>query len=278
MGNCIYCGQKAGFLRRKHKECRNKYNEGFRAIKKIIHDSFLDNKIENIKKKIDDIAKNSFIDDQEKKRFIINGWEDSVNTAFDDHILTEEEESSLVSIASYFNLSQNDLDDTGAYTKVVKGSILRSVINGEIPNKIDVPDSLHFNFQKAEQLVWVEDNVKYCETKTKTRYQPGSRGVSIKIAKGIYFRTGSFKGKRIQYEETDHIDTGTFAVTSKHIYFGGDRKNFRIPFSKIVAFKQYSDGLGIQRDGLTAKPQTFCMREGDGWFIYNLVSNISNIG
>jgi hypothetical protein len=28
MGNCIYCGQAAGFLRRAHKECKRRYKEG----------------------------------------------------------------------------------------------------------------------------------------------------------------------------------------------------------------------------------------------------------
>lgn len=65
------------------------------------------------------------------------------------------------------------------------------------------------------------------------------------------------------------------AITNKHIYFGGYTKNFRVNFNKIVAFTPYSDGFGIQRDAQTAKPQTFVT--GDSRFIYNLISNISNL-
>ena len=56
-------------------------------------------------------------------------------------------------------------------------------------------------------------------------------------------------------------------LTTKHIYFAGSRKRFRVRYDKIVAFEPYSDGLGIMRDAQTAKPQTF--RTGYSWS-YNL--------
>ena len=62
-------------------------------------------------------------------------------------------------------------------------------------------------------------------------------------------------------------------VTSKHIYFHGARKRFRVRYDRIVSFEPYRDGIGIMRDAQTAKPQTF--QTGDGWFIYNLVTNLA---
>ena len=63
-------------------------------------------------------------------------------------------------------------------------------------------------------------------------------------------------------------------MTDKHIYFHGSRKSFRVRFDKIVSFDQFGDGFGIMRDAQTAKPQSF--RTGDGWFVYNLVTNLSS--
>ena len=57
-------------------------------------------------------------------------------------------------------------------------------------------------------------------------------------------------------------------LTTKHIYFAGRRKRFRVRYDKIVAFEPLSDGFGIMRDAQTARPQTF--RTGDRWFAYNL--------
>ena len=50
-------------------------------------------------------------------------------------------------------------------------------------------------------------------------------------------------------------------------------EEFRVRYDKIVAFEPFSDGFGIMRDAQTAKPQTF--RTGDGWFPYNLVTNLA---
>ena len=70
-------------------------------------------------------------------------------------------------------------------------------------------------------------------------------------------------------------DVGILGVTNKNVYFAGQRKAFRIPFTKIVALQPYSDGIGILKDGATAKPMTFTT--DDGWFAYNLISQLSHL-
>jgi hypothetical protein len=97
--------------------------------------------------------------------------------------------------------------------------------------------------------------------------------VSLRIAKGVYYRTGGFKGQRVETTETVHADNGLFGVTNKHVYFFGSSKRFRIKYDKIVSFDPYSDGIGIQRDAATTKPQTFVTK--DGWFTYNLITNLA---
>jgi hypothetical protein len=63
------------------------------------------------------------------------------------------------------------------------------------------------------------------------------------------------------------------AVTSKHIHFAGGKKSLRVPYTKIVSFTPYSDGIGIMRDAANAKQQVLVT--GDGWFTYNLLTNLS---
>lgn len=100
--------------------------------------------------------------------------------------------------------------------------------------------------------------------------------MSIRIAKGVYYRASAFKGRSIQRTETVHAGNGLLAITNKHLYFGGGTgKDFRIRLDKIVSFEPFSDGIGIQRDAATAKPQSFVT--GDGWFTYNVVQNASNL-
>ena len=131
-------------------------------------------------------------------------------------------------------------------------------MNGAVP----------FNLMKSEQLVWVIQGVDYLETVVRRERRGTSHGVSIRVARGPYYRPTAFRSRPIEWEETVHADTGMLGLTTKHIYFAGRRKRFRVRYDKIVTFDPYEDGFGIMRDAQTAKPQTF--RTGDRWSAYNL--------
>jgi len=98
--------------------------------------------------------------------------------------------------------------------------------------------------------------------------------MSFRVAKGIYYRTSSFESTPVTTAQTVQIDSGSLAITTKHIYFAGARKGFRVPYRKIMAFQPFKDGFGIVRDAASAKPQVFVTEEG--WFSYNLVRNLAS--
>jgi hypothetical protein len=53
--------------------------------------------------------------------------------------------------------------------------------------------NLPFVFQKDEKLIWVFQNVEFYEEHTRTEYQGGSIGGSVRIARGFYLRTSAFR-------------------------------------------------------------------------------------
>lgn len=275
MGTCIYCGKPAGLLRNKHKECAEKRDNGWAMMIKNVEDSILRAQSEDALKELltslNQIAKCSFIPFDQMREALIVGWGNTVNHFLEDGILDPQEELNLIMFAKYFGLTERDLDKNGAYSKFIKGKVLRELLNGKLPSP-NIVDTLPFNFQKSETLVWVFNNVAYYEDKIRRQYVGGSHGVSVRIAKGVYYRVGSFKGTPVETIERVHVDTGILAVTTKHIYFHGQKKTFRVRLDKVVSFMPYSDGIGIQRDAMTAMPQFFIT--GDGWFIYNLVINM----
>ena len=95
------------------------------------------------------------------------------------------------------------------------------------------------------------------------------------MARGVYYRPGTFRSRSVEWDETVHQDTGLLGFTTKHLYFSGRRKKFRVRYDRIVDFEPFSDGIGIMRDAQTAKPQSF--RTGDGWFAYNLAVNLAQM-
>ncbi len=206
---------------------------------------------------------------------LITAWNAAVEGALQDELLTDEEETALVAFQSAFGLTQTELDQSGAYMRLGKAAVLRDVMHGTIPEGLHLTGQMPFNFQKAESIIWCFNNVEYFETRTKTEYVGRSAGMSVRIARGIYYRTGAFHGQPIQTSQVLDVGTGPLAVTNKHLYFSGGNTSLRIPYSKIVSFQPFSDGIGIQRDAASAKPQIF--RTHDGWFTYNLIINAARL-
>ena len=212
---------------------------------------------------------------EEQRAVLVDGWARAVSHALEDHLMSLDEEAALTRYMERFNLGQNDLNEHGAFRDFVKAGVLREVANGVVPKRLEIGRSLPMNFQKSEQLVWVFDGVDYYEVKTRRQRRGTSHGVSVRVARGLYYSPRTFSSQTHEWDETVHLDTGLMAVTTKHIYFHGSSKRFRVRYDKIVSFEQYSDGIGIMRDAQTAKPQTF--RNGDGWFAYNLVTNLASM-
>ena len=285
MGNCIYCSKPAGVFSKKHKECATKFlEEKRRKEQRIISDkneilslaataAIGQGSIEAVKEKVKSASE--FIDELTCKGLLVQAWERAVDICLGDSILSKEEETKLRDFLKAFSMTQSDTDQNGAYTKVGQAAILRDLVEGKVPERVKILGALPFNFKKGEKIVWLFKGVQYYEHKTSSKFVGGSQGVSIRIARGIYYRVGAFKGQPVQKTENLHLDTGMLAVTDQYLYFAGSTKSFRVPYGKIVTFMPYSDGIGIQRDAATAKPQSFIV--GDGWFINNLVTNLSRL-
>ena len=208
---------------------------------------------------------------REKRRVLATAWEEAVEGVLKEGVLSLEEEAALVRYLRHFDLSVRDV--RSGHTDLVKAAVIREAAEGLVPQRRDVSMPLPFNLMKSEQLVWVTEDVDYHEVVTRRERRGTSHGLSIRVAKGLYYRPGMFRSQYHEWEETVHVDTGMLGITTKHVYFHGDRKRFRIRYDRIVAFDAYSAGFGVMRDAQTAKLQSF--RTGDGWFAYNLVVNLA---
>ena len=213
---------------------------------------------------------------EDRKQLTVQAWEAAVEATLEDGLLSLDEEHALIRYLHRFELSPHDVDKNGAHHSMVQCAVIREAAEGIVPDRFG-PVRVPFNLMKSEKLVWAIEDVDYLEVKVRRERRGSSHGLSIRVARGIYYRPGIFRSQPIEWEETVHADTGLLGVTTKHIYFHGPRKRFRVRYDRIVSFDPYDDGIGIMRDAQTARPQTF--RTGDGWFIYNLVTNLaSNAG
>ena len=174
MGNCSYCGQPAGFLRKKHAACEAKHNEAWSRMVAIATDAALDKlPFDSLEAQLNELARSGFIPISRVQEAMIRGWEQGVDHFLGDGHLNESEEERLSEFRQKFSLSQDQLDRQGAYSRLVKGLVLRDVMNGVLSERVDVQGSLPFSLQKTEKLIWLFPEVKCYEDQKRRHYVSG---------------------------------------------------------------------------------------------------------
>ena len=110
MGNCRYCGQNAGFLRRSHRDCDDAYKTGRERMVALVAEaagqpdfnesSLLDN--------LSILAGQSFVDHDGTRAVIAEGWRQAVREGLADGILTRDEEARLREFREQFAIETDD--------------------------------------------------------------------------------------------------------------------------------------------------------------------------
>lgn len=273
MGKCTYCGEKAGWFRSAHPACQAA-NEATRAdLPAALVDAFKDHG--DAQSFIDDLPERTaraYLSSDEITSLLAQGLDQIVDEALDDDVLSAEEEELISAWVHAMKGTFPGIKQSDAVERLVKAALVRNLQEGAPVTGRFSPEGLPFLFQKSEELVWTFSPVQFYQNTTRTEYVGGSHGISIRLTKGVYYRTGSFKGRPVKVDELKLQGTGMLAITTKHVYFWSPNKAFKVPFSKLISLETFEDGIRIQRDGTTTKPQTFTGI--DGWFAANLISNL----
>ena len=168
------------------------------------------------------------ISNTNRRQLLVRAWETAVEGAIEDGIITLDEENALSQYLDRFGLTGADVNANGAQTSLVQAAVIRDITQGIIPQRQNVQGRPPFNLMKSEQLVWVIQGVDYLETVVRRERRGSSQGVSIRVAKGLYYSPRQFRSRPVEWEETVKADTGILGLTTKHIYFAGSRKKFRV--------------------------------------------------
>lgn len=201
-------------------------------------------------------------------RIVMNAFEKNAIIILEDETITDEKESFMNEflLKTQLGLTQ-ELMDNQYYMNFVQALCLRDIREGKPINRIKV-DEMPVLLQKEENLLWVYQNVTAFEEKTGRKYQGGSRGYSMRVCKGVYYRVGASKGNSVSYQYKDNMGRGFLVLTDKNLIFSG-AKSVKIPLKKILSITPYSDGIEIIKDGANARPYTFA--HFDPWFVINAI-------
>lgn len=275
---CNHCGADAGFMRQQHWECQEIYDGGQARMTALATDAALSGcGSPKLRAELLKTAADTYSDTERVEHALVRGWMNAADFALDDHLLSADEERALDAYV-------RDTDIPPRYFRSVEGAAdtqkklgysrtLRELNEGMLPDPPGVwARGLPFNFMKSETPVWAFEDARYLDDTVKRERVGSSRGGAVRVAKGVYVGGSQFRSRTVETEVTEHVDTGTLALTTKHLYFSGRRKKFRIRYDKVVSFDAYSDGIGVTRDAANARPQTFIVGQGEGWFLCNIVT------
>ena len=107
-----------------------------------------------------------------------------------------------------------------------------------------VPNSPIF-LQKNELCHYSKPVTLYIAKTMVTGYSSGSSGVSVRIAKGVTYRTGGSKGAPIR-EKVMESFPGTLSITNQRIIFSSMQNSFDKQLSTISSINPYDDGFILQ--------------------------------
>jgi hypothetical protein len=115
-----------------------------------------------------------------------------------------------------------------------------------------LPEIVAFDLvlSKAEKVHW-QETVSLLEERVISRhYVGGSRGASIRVAKGITLRAGGYRGHSESVRGLTAVSGGKLTITSQRLILAGGQKAFNFPLAKVI-------GVGlVGRDRILITPMT----------------------
>lgn len=274
MGTCKYCGKDAGWFSSCHSQCEAKYHQGLASVKQILSNCFAQRKDFYLQsKEIDTLSQDAYIFGDRKEALYVDVLDNAVDGYLNDGMIDDAEKKTIARFIQFSQLPQAVLNRNHAIEKMLQSEVLQDIVNGRTPKpRITISGNFPFLLGKGETLIWLFRDIVLYEQKVKREYQGRSSGMSFRVCKGVYYRVGGFKGHPIETTYMQKIGIGSVCLTDKHVYFSCPEKSLKLPYDKLISVESYSNGIGLQKEGATAKP---LFLEGiNSWFCYNVIANL----
>lgn len=202
------------------------------------------------------------------KKILNRNIEHLLYKALEDNYISEQEETHIREFSHIARFDLTDINNSASYL-FNQAIVVRNLLERKVaPFFNEAPVLL----SKNEIVIWYENNCDIMMPKTVREYHAGSRGVSIKLAKGLYYHMGRTKGHSESKEILEDKGKGYFVVTNKNVFVGAIHK--KIPLGKIISLEENSQGLIIWAENNRGKPiYVDCSNQA---FYINAINNAQN--
>ena len=118
---------------------------------------------------------------------------------------------------------------------------LNMIKNGQLPTIIGT----NINLANDEVCHYADIGYTFKDKTITTGYTGKSSGISIRLMKGLTYRTGGSGGKAIK-ENQRTTYTGTLYITNKRVIYSSTNECFDKTFDKITSVTEVNDGIILQ--------------------------------
>lgn len=98
---------------------------------------------------------------------------------------------------------------------------------------------------RQEKACW-EEPARLMEPSRGRHISGQSSGVSVRVAKGFYYRAGSFEGLAEPDDDLVSVSNGRLIITNQRVIFAGDTKSFSTDLAKILSIEMLCLPYGLQ--------------------------------
>jgi hypothetical protein len=188
--------------------------------------------------RINEFYRESELSHEEFQKICEQFFLSSVEQAINDRRVTDKEFNDLMDMSHKLNIQQSDREIIIQNLKIYK--LLNSLEEGE---NLPICQPNNIILQKGE-IAHIEIPAQLLEERVTSRTMQGnSKGVSVRIIKGVSFNIGKVKGSYHSTKNIIPISDGRFVITNQRLIFSGNKKSVNGLISKLLDFQIYSDAL-----------------------------------
>ena len=193
-----------------------------------------------------------------------------IETIEHDGHFTPQQESTLLVLANRLGVPPDVV--TRSFQRLSRCRLLYDIEHGGLPS-IQVPGLM---LRKGEVAHWSEPGAILEERVVNRQYVGGYSGVSLRIMRGVYYRTGGVRGHVETTKGIVPTSLGNLVLTNQRLIFLGNKTSLDIPWSKILNLDFYRDGIGFAKSGRSSPTVIKFNHDGNTDIIGHIISRIVN--
>lgn len=274
MGTCAICGQKAGLFSGVHKQCQGSRTSALASMRQRARDALVGENFAILELSVGEKTRANLAEEREAGEIppsqrvsgfwdrcaglmkqgnlsrglchgaIVDGWLDAAEWAFARWAAVGVPATLLEAVKASdkeFGLSVREERLIEA-RQLLRLSRVKSQVLSQEPIERVPFDAIP---AQGEGIFWTLSPSTYSRQVSITTHAGGFGGVSVRVAPGVYVRSGGYQGESQPAHRLEPIGTGTVAMSNLQTWFKCDQEITRFPHDRLISTQAFTDAFSL---------------------------------